>query len=228
MKPRIELLDFWRSLCLLIMIAFHIGYDLAMFGVIPMEVMTSFPARMIAYDVGGCFIFISGICLRFSRDPVRRGFVIFCAGALVTVVTALLRMPVAFGILQCIGVCMMLCGTLRERIEPHLGVPFALINLALFLVTWFLTANITVYIKLLYPLGLHVPEFFSADYWPLLPWAFVFLIGMFFGQLVEQNSGLPLFSVHFPAWMTFPGRHSLLVYLLHQPILYGACRIFLH
>ena len=92
MNQRIELLDFWRSLCLLIMVAFHLCYDLALFGVIPMDVMTSLPARLIAYDVGGCFIFISGICLRFSREPVRRGFVIFCAGALVTAVTALLEL----------------------------------------------------------------------------------------------------------------------------------------
>ena len=226
MNQRIELLDFWRSLCLFIMVAFHLCYDLALLGVIPMDVMTSLPARLIAYDVGGCFIFISGICLRFSREPVRRGFFVFCAGALVTVVTALLRMPVAFGILQCIGVCMMLCGALREKIEPRLGVPFALINLALFLGTWFLTANVTVYIKLLYPLGMHAPEFFSADYWPLLPWAFLYLIGMYFGKLIEQNRANPLFSVQFPQWTTFPGRHSLIIYLLHQPVLYGACLLF--
>ena len=223
MNQRVELLDLWRSLCLLIMIAFHLCYDLALFGVIPMDVMTSLPAKLITWDVGGCFIFISGICLRFSRDPVRRGFIIFCAGALVTAVTALLRMPVAFGILQCIGICMMLCGALRERIEPHLGTAFALVNLALFLGTWLLTSQMTVYIKLLYPLGLHSPDFFSADYWPLLPWAFLFLIGMFFGKLIGKNRAHPLFSARFPAWTTFPGRHSLLVYLLHQPLLYGGC-----
>ena len=223
MKQRIELLDFWRSLCLLIMIAFHLCYDLALFGVISMDVMTSLLAKLIAWDVGGCFVFISGICVRFSHDPLRRGFVVFCAGTVVTLVTALLGMPVAFGILQLLGICMMLYVPLKGYLETHIGLPFVLVNFALFLTTWLLTARVTVVVKLLYPLGLHTADFFSADYWPLLPWMFVFLIGTFFGKKLEENRDNPLWTLHFPAWMTYPGRHSLIVYLLHQPLLYGAC-----
>ena len=58
MKQRIELLDFWRSLCLFIMVAFHLCYDLAMFGVIPMDVMTSLPAKLITWFVMFLYIMV--------------------------------------------------------------------------------------------------------------------------------------------------------------------------
>lgn len=221
MEQRIELLDLWRSLCLCAMIAFHLCYDLALSGVIPMTVMTSLPARLIAYDVGGCFIFISGICLRFSRDPVRRGFFVFCAGLLVSLVTMLMKMPVLFGILQCIGVCMMLCGMLRQRIEGRLGIVFALVCLGLFALTWWATSSIKVNITYLFPIGLRREGVYSADYYPIIPWLFLYLIGMVFGKKLDEHREYAVFQRKFPRWMTFPGRHSLLIYLLHQPILYG-------
>ena len=182
MRQRIELLDFWRSLCLLAMIGFHFCYDLMLFGRIPESVMHSLPARLIAWDLGGCFILISGICVRFSRDPLRRGFIVFCAGAAVSAVTTLMGVPVVFGILQMISLCMILYGLLRERIERHIGGRFAAVNLVLFAATWFLTSRRTVDIKFLYPFGLRPADFFSADYWPVFPWIFLFLIGMFFGK----------------------------------------------
>ena len=221
LKQRIELLDLWRSLCLCVMIVFHLCYDLALFGVISMEAMASLPARLLSYDVGGCFILISGICLRFSRDPVRRGFFVFCAGLLVSLVTGLVKQPVLFGILQCIGICMMLCGVLRKKLEGRLGVGFALICLALFAVTWWATSTITVNIRFLFPIGLRTGDFYSADYYPLFPWLFLYLIGMVFGKKLDEHRESAVVQWRFPRWMTFPGRHSLLIYLLHQPVLYG-------
>lgn len=223
MKQRIELLDLWRSLCVAAMVVFHLCYDLMLFGRIPAAAMRSFPALLITYVSGGSFILISGICLRFSRDPIRRGFFVFCLGAAVTAVTALLKMPVAFGILELIGVSMMLCGALRERITRHIGAPFALANALAFVGTWLLTAKLRVPWKMLYPIGLRSADFFSADYWPVFPWIFLYLLGMALGSAVEQKRAHPLLQKRFPAALTFAGRHSLCIYLLHQPVLYGIC-----
>ena len=223
MKQRIELLDLWRSLCVFVMVAFHLCYDLMLFGRIPAAAMTSAAAKLITWVFGGSFVFISGSCLHFSRDPLRRGFFVFCVGGAVTAVTALLGMPVAFGILQLLGVCMMLCGALRERMMRSIGAPFVAANALLFGVTWFLTARVRVPWKLLYPLGLRSAGFFSADYWPVFPWIFLFLLGMAFGRLLEQKRAHPLLQKHFSPALTFAGRHSLIIYLVHQPILYGIC-----
>ena len=221
MKQRIELLDLWRSLAVCVMVVFHALYDLELFGVLPAGTMRTPAADAFRWFGAGSFILISGAVLRFSRDPVRRGFFVFCAGLAVAIVTALLKMPVKFGILQCIGVCMMLCGALRKQIEQRQGIVFALASLALFALTLWATNAIKVNIRYIYPLGFHTADFYSADYYPVLPWMFLYLIGTSLGQILEKNRELPALQRRFPRWMTFPGRHSLLIYLLHQPVLYG-------
>ena len=72
------------------------------------------------------------------------------------------------------------------------------------------------------PLGLPGQGFSSADYFPLIPWCFVFAAGTVIGRLARAG--------RFPAWMypsrvpffSFLGRHALLIYVVHQPVIYGA------
>lgn len=69
--------------------------------------------------------------------------------------------------------------------------------------------------------GVPGPNFFSADYFPLIPWLFLFLAGTVIGVPIKQNK--------FPQWfyeLKVPffapaGRHTLLIYIAHQPIIYG-------
>ena len=63
--------------------------------------------------------------------------------------------------------------------------------------------------------------FYSADYFPLFPWFFMFLLGTVLGGWCLENRESRLLTVSLPAALTWPGRHSLLVYVLHQPVLYG-------
>ena len=72
------------------------------------------------------------------------------------------------------------------------------------------------------PLGLPGAGFSSADYFPLIPWCFVFAAGTVVGRLARDGK--------FPAWtypsrvpfFSFLGRHALLIYIVHQPVIYGA------
>ena len=76
------------------------------------------------------------------------------------------------------------------------------------------------YYDMLYPLGLPGSGFKSMDYFPLLPWLFLFLTGYFFYDL---RSGEPP-ELKLPV-ITAMGRHSLLIYLLHQPVIYGVLTV---
>ena len=214
---RFEILDLWRSLCVGVMLVYHLLYDLCLFGHLDAELMDTRPMLIVRFVFAGSFILISGVCVRFSRNPVRRGFIVFCAGALVTAATALAGYPVLFGALHLLGVCMILYGLLGERIGRYRGPGFAAICAALFAGTALLTVNVTVPVRFLFPLGLTWPGFYSADYFPLLPWGFLFLTGTGLGGLLCTRNA-PFLRKRYPAALTFPGRHSLIIYLLHQPV----------
>ena len=224
MKQRYDWLDLWRSLAVLTMLVFHALWDMELFGAIHGGTMETPAADVIRYLGGGSFILISGMLVLRSEKSLRRGFKLFCLGLGLSIVTAMIGLPVRFGILQLLGICMMLCGALRERLQRITGLWLAGVSLLLFALSWLLTARVTVPWRFLYPLGLRAEGFFSADYWPLLPWGALYLFGTQLGAAALKNEARR--TRHpIPRALTFPGRRSLVIYLLHQPILYFLCRI---
>lgn len=217
MRQRIDGLDLWRSFAVAAMLVYHALYDLEYFGILAPGISGRPLALTLRWACAGSFILISGAASRFSRSPLRRGFFLLCVGLAVTAVTMAAGQPVLFGILHCLGVCQMLYGAVRERITVRDRRLFMILCAALFAGTAILTRQISVNIKLLFPLGFRYDGFYSADYYPLLPWAFLFLIGTVIGDIIEKSREYR----RFPRWTTFPGRHSLLIYLLHQPVLLG-------
>ena len=219
---RIEVLDVWRSFCVLIMVVYHALYDAALFGKFSMAFFDRPAMLVLRYVTAGCFIFISGLVSARSNRGIRRGFTIFCLGFAVTVVTTLAGMQVAFGILQFMGIAMMLCGLVKK----YCGIPkkpwFALACAALFILCACTLPGFTVNSRWLYPLGVKYAGFASADYFPIFPWIFLTLLGAWCGAYVFESEA-KILKRQFPKVLTFPGKHSLLIYLLHQPILYGIC-----
>ena len=120
------------------------------------------------------------------------------------------RIPTAAGIAVC-AVLFVLTAGLFFGETPYVGVP-GVPSLQICALTE---------CKFLFPLGIRAVGFYSSDYYPVLPWIFLFLIGTFLGRFAAAE--------RFPKWM-YParapffsvlGRHALLIYILHQPILYG-------
>ena len=70
-------------------------------------------------------------------------------------------------------------------------------------------------------LGFPDPEFFSGDYFPLFPWIFLYLTGYFlYGMFMKFPEVKNALRIHLPVpFLVTAGRHSLLLYLLHQPLL---------
>lgn len=234
-STRCALLDELRGLDLISMMLYHGTWDLVyLFGVyVPWY--AGWQGELWQQSICWVFILLSGFCLPMGHHPLKRGATVFGAGALVTAVT-LLFMPadvVWFGVLTLLGSAMILTGLLQkwmEKLPPVLGL---VLSFALFLFTrhaawgyvgfgsmqlllpsaWF--ANyFTAYLGF-YPLG-----FFSTDYFPLIPWLFLFWTGFYLYHLIGKERLEPLRrSVCAPlGWL---GRHSLILYLLHQPLLYG-------
>ena len=129
-------------------------------------------------------------------------------------------------ILHCLGLCMLLW-PLAKRL-PNWGLAVAAVAL-LALGYWFRT--LTVQVPFLFPLGLTAPGFTSSDYFPLLPNLGWFLLGALTGRTLyrRKQSLFPRVpsgaaGIRFLSWC---GRQSLLIYLLHQPVLFGLFSLYL-
>jgi uncharacterized membrane protein len=188
------------------------------------------------------FILISGLCINLSKNIFKRGLTVFSAGVLVTVIT-LVFMPeerIIFGILTFIGSAMLLTGLMNrllKRINPY--ILFA-VSLILFITLYNVNDGYLGFygiIKLFVPsilyngyimtfLGFPFGEFFSSDYFSFFPWYFLFLSGYASGRIIKIDEVLKtegikkkVLTYKIPL-LTFLGQRSLLIYLIHQPIIY--------
>lgn len=241
-RPRLNLLDALRGFALVNMIAYHGLWDLVYLFGVKLDWYVGLPGYLWQQSICWTFLLLSGFCLGFSRSPVRRGLTVFAGGLAVTVATALF-MPgsrVLFGVLTCLGSSMVLMGLLEKPLkkrDPRLG--FGLF-LALFLLTRNVPAGslgfenwvICPLPEVLYRnhltayLGFPHRSFFSTDYFPLIPWFFLFGTGYFLERILsERHLTEKLLSRGRIPVLNRMGRHSLILYLLHQPVLYGLCML---
>lgn len=230
-SKRIWELDALRGICILGMVVVHFVYDIQeLYGLAQFEYPALFSFVMHWGSV--LFLLISGICVTLGHHPVKRGLVVFGGGMICSAVTAgmyFLGMQgidiiIWFGILHCLGLCMLLWPLLKKLPTPLMAV-LALVLLGLGY--WFQTFRAP--ISWLFPLGICSPTFSSSDYFPLAPHLGWFLVGAILGRTVykSRKSLLPRFPVgsapvRFFSWC---GRQSLWIYLLHQPILAGICEL---
>ncbi len=233
---RIAFLDLWRGLAVVVMIFYHGAYDLASIFGVSFSFFGNPVYHVIQRFICCSFILLSGISCRFSKNNLKRGVITFCCGLLMTIVTWLV-MPselILFGILHFLGIAMTLAGLmmpLLQKIPPLAGFIGTLLLAAL---TWNVSRGtlgmgvlsvplpeVLYRSNLLFPLGFYSPSFFSADYFPLLPWFFLFLAGYFLGRPFQSPFLPGFFRKNWAPPLAFLGRHSLLIYLLHQPVLFG-------
>lgn len=231
MKKRIWELDLLRGVFILAMVAIHLITDLVyVFDIIDLTDPFLKGIYTLSTRWGGIlFILLSGICVNFSSHPVRRGLVVTGCGLLVTGVSAGMYLLgfldqsilIWFGILHCLGVSMVLWPVFK-RLHPAALLGIGIIMAAAGL---YLEAFVRVDHFWLIPFGVLSPTFSSADYFPLLPNFGYFLVGSALGKWFY-----PKRQTLFPGvddtgliirFFTFFGRNSLLVYLLHQPLLAG-------
>ena len=234
MKKRIWELDVLRGVCILGMVVVHLIYDLQTFFSLP------FLADSRLFDLikqwgGVLFLLISGICVTLGSHPVRRGLIVFACGLTCSAVTAgmyVLNMAdksiiIYFGVLHCLGVCMLLWPLFKRLPVWALG----LLGLGLTVLGLWISGNVVVDFPWLIPLGLVPGDFASSDYFPLLSNLGFFLVGACLGKTLyrKKETLLPRVNPANPvlAFFTRLGKWSLPVYLLHQPIITGLLYLIL-
>lgn len=223
---RIWELDAFRGLCILCVIVVHAVFDLRYFVGLQ---LTLPPVFQFIMDYGGVlFVLLSGVCATLGSHSVRRGLVVLGCGLVITAVTegmialglAGASVRIQFGVLHLLGCAMILYAPLR-RLPTALLAALAVVLVALGY--WFATFRVES--AWLFPLGLRTAGFAAGDYFPLLPHLGWFLLGVVLGRTAyrRKETLLPRFPAEAAPirFLRACGRHSLWIYLLHQPVVYG-------
>ncbi len=221
MKTRFHILDAWRSLAIVLMVVYHFLYDLALFGVITWEQMFCAPLNIMQKFICCSFILLAGASARFSRSNLRHGIIVILAGIIVAIGGAVGGQTIRFGVLQLLGWSMVIYHFAGKILQKIPGTLLVLLSACAYGFTDWWTGTVIVESRWLYPFGLMYRGFSSADYFPLLPWTFLFLIGTVLGGWCLKHRENRILTAPLPAPLTFLGRHSLLIYMIHQPILFG-------
>lgn len=241
-RNRIALLDEVRGFCVLCMIFYHafifmyeqfgiaFGYDAYKF----FEPVQPF--------FSCAFMFICGISCRLSHNNVKRGVkLLFFALALSFITIEILpdlgfvNTEISFGILHFLSLSILIFAAL-ERPLTRLPVPIgAALCLFLFYIFRFWTSDGIIALwdnmvwaypdawhetEWLFPIGIKPYGFFSADYFPLIPYLFVFLLGTYVGIYVRAGH-VPDFAYPMHSKpLYFLGTNALVVYIVHLPIVF--------
>lgn len=225
-------IDFARGVAVIMMVVFHIAFDLYFLGIAPVPA-NSLPWRILAMSTAGSFLFLVGVSLSISAAHarkvlsrgefilkyVKRGGLIFALGMAITLVTWII-LPgyfIIFGILHLIGLAIVLSPLYTGFSWPNLLAGTAIILLGPVIAAtrgsgWLLW------------IGIHPTTFYSIDYTPVFPWLGAVLLGVYTGTVLypggtrRWNTGVP--EIPGKPFRTL-GRHSLAVYIVHQPIILG-------
>lgn len=240
-KDRLWEVDLLRGGAVVAMVLFHLLWDLDYMDVIHID-LYAWPESIFVYSIGTAFLFLVGLSLALSSQRARhklerrafiskylvRGGIMFLLGMLISLFTwiAVGDDFVRFGVLHCIGISIILA-------VPLLNLKWSnLVMGAVFVVMGPLIAAMRFDFQYLFWLGF-VPEgFHTIDYFPLLPWFGVVLLGLFAGKVLYPHSRrafrlVDLSSKATIRAMTNIGRHSLFIYFIHQPILLGTLFLLL-
>ena len=240
-KKRYYALDAVRGLALINMILYHAAWDLVYIFDMNWNWYRSTGAYVWQQCICWTFILLSGFCFSFGRKKLKRGIVVFLCGLLITFVTCTL-MPesrVLFGILTLLGSCMLLMLPLEKllvKVNPYVGV---ILSFVIFILTrntnegyiGFERWNLVPLVDDLYQnlftayIGFPANNFYSTDYFALLPWFFLFLTGFFLHHIFKRNDWLKIFETHICKPLEWIGQHSLPIYVIHQPIIYSVLMI---
>lgn len=233
-KSRLHAIDMARGIALVAMAVYHFSWDLEFFGYAPADMTREFGWIVFARSIAGTFLFLSGVSLvlahgeKLRRQAFLKRFAMIAGSALLITAATYITMPevfIFFGILHAIAL-------------------FSLLGLLFLRAPWWLTLLAAVAVLML-PQYYRSPIFDvpalwwvglapvfppSNDYVPLFPWFAPFLAGIGVAKL-RHPANVPLIASVGEGGRTgklaaFAGKHGLIFYLAHQPILISCAWLY--
>ncbi|MDM8271009.1 heparan-alpha-glucosaminide N-acetyltransferase [Thermophilibacter provencensis] len=233
---RVGIFDLLRGFSVVSMVLFHLCYDLKFLGGVELAWFEPPLQDIWRCSISWTFLAIAGCMFTFSRSNLRRALQYGGVALAIWVVTSVASVdtPISFGIIYCMAACTLVTELLRRLGVTPRGYAAAGALFVAFLALQGLSDGTVLFGTVVMPseayrsellswLGLPGPGFSSGDYYPLLPYLLVYLLGVALGN-AWRSRGYPEWArnAHF-APLSFVGRHALAIYVLHQPLLLVLC-----
>lgn len=225
--PRSAEIDILRVTAILMMMVYHLAYDLQIYYGWGIDVF-GLQWTILERSTACLFLLLTGVCFVISwqrstsmKKYFKRGITILCYGLVVSIATYVIDPDtfVRFGILHLIGL-----STVLLPLFVRFGRWNAVIGVIVIMLSDILLRQ-TVDTSVLLPLGFMPAGFQSVDYFPLLPWFGVILIGTAIGAVFTRNPEryrwLRPIDQQSNAGLRFIqtiSSHSLIIYMVHQPV----------
>lgn len=237
-RGRIHLMDELRGFAVFCMVFYHGFYTFGyLFGNdIGIYFFRFFmPAEPL---FAGLFLFISGIASNLTHSNLSRGLKLLAVAIGLTLVTWIFVPEdiITFGVLHFLSICMILFGLLKPYADRF---AFSWIPVFACFALYFVTRGVPHgYLGYGSGLGIPLPQslyqdswlapfgfpgagFVSSDYFPLIPWIFIFAAGTVVGKLAKAGKFPELAYRSQVPILSWFGRHALILYLAHQPVIFG-------
>lgn len=224
---RLHAIDLLRGTAILLMVIYHFCFDLAWFGFANFDFYDGHGWIAFRSVILTLFLGLVGFSLWLAHDKrinwrkvTRRTLLIGACAALISAVTwwQVGDRFIYFGVLHFIVVASLLGLLFRQLYRLNLVLGISLLALTYYQHPWFDSPTVNW-------IGFMTHKPLTEDYVPLVPWFGVVLLGLYIAQWMSRTGRL--LTWHEPAWFSragpllLAGRHSLLVYMLHQPVLIG-------
>lgn len=240
---RYRVLDGIRGVTLTSMILYHLTWDLVCLFGWNLPWFRTEAAYIWQQTICWTFILLSGFCFPFGRRKLRRGLTVFAAGLLIMAVTGIV-MPesrVIFGILTLLGSCMLLmipAENILKKVNPWIGLSGSLLLFILLrnvnsryvgFGSWKIFYVPDVFYRDFFTayLGFPYTGFYSSDYFSVIPWIFLFVSGYYLHYLFKKKERFVWLEKGKLKGIEWIGRHSLEIYILHQPVIMAVLSLLL-
>lgn len=219
-------LDALRGTAIVLMVVFHVCFDLNHFRFIAIDIYNGIEWHLFRYLIVSLFLFCVGVGLQLAHgggirwEKIKKRSVILLTAALAITGVTYFVLPASwiyFGILHFI-----LFASLAGLLFLNRPVLAVAVTAVIFAGSW----NDTLNTHWLFNLFSDILPERSDDVVRPFPWFGAVLLGMAAGKWGLYRLRLP--DAAPVRGLAFLGRHSLVIYLTHQPVLFGAAMAAYH